>query len=222
MDGLITMRLEMGGQVLAHSKAHPSDDPNHTALVVRLEDRHTRGLALTQQAVDGEFTVHSSVRGKEELKQVIRQHLMALNGVAQLASVEQAGIEVLIQVPPAGRAHSKFLAVTRVMLGRVTENSDIFRRHGLPDTFVAEVTALTDQYERAVRTKQSGTQTHVGANADLEAVTMEIMRIAKALDRLNRVRFRKDPERLATWKSARDMPWPSDKPEGASPVEPAA
>jgi hypothetical protein len=48
-----------------------------------------------------------------------------------------------------------------------------------------------------------GTSAHLGANADLAAVTREIMLIVHLLDRITQVRFRKNSVLLAAWKSAR-------------------
>lgn len=222
MDTRIRIRLETGGRVVAHSRANPSEDPNHTALVVRLEELYQQGTALNEQALRGELAVRSSVRGKDEIKEVIRQQLLAFNGVAQLASIENAGVEELVRVPRTTTAHRTFLATTRVMIDHATRHSALFQKYGLPGTFVADLTALADELESAMGRKESGRQSHIGANADLDEVVGEIMKVINALDRLNRVRYRKDPERLAAWKSARDVPWPSAGPEGPASAEPAA
>lgn len=222
MDAAIRIRLDTGGRVVAHSKANPSDDPNHTSLVVRLEDLYKQGTALNEQALKGELAVHSSVRGKDEVKGLINQQLQAFNGVAQLASIENAGVEELVRVPKVTAAYKTYLATTRVMIDHATQHSELFKKHGLPETFVADLTALADEMEAAMGKKESSKLSHVGANADLDDVVSQMMKVIKALDRLNRVRYRKDPERLAAWKSARDVAWPAVKPEGPTPAEPAA
>lgn len=222
MDKATAIRLAMGAQALAFSRANPSADPNLTALVTRLQLKDERGRELGQQALSGELSVDATVRSKEEIAKLIRGNLMALSGVAQLASLEAPGIEALIRVPRAGGAQRKLITATRVMLATVTEKADLFRRHGLPENFVPDLTALVDEFEGALGSKESGTQSHVGANAELDAVAAEIIKIVNALDRLNRVRFRNDPEKLAAWKHARDVAWPVEKPEGGKPAEPAA
>lgn len=222
MDALNRIRLEAGERVLAHSKANPSDDPNHTALVVRLEELYTQGTTLSEQALRGELAVHSSVRGKHEVRRLLRVQLQAFNGVAQLASIENVGVAELVRVPRETTAYRTFLATTRVMIDHATEHSTLFQKYGLPGTFVADVTALADELEVAIGRKESGRQSHVGANADLDEVVSEMSKVIKALDRLNRVRYRRDPERLAAWRSARDVSWPSARTEGPASAEPAA
>ena len=57
---------------------------------------------------------------------------------------------------------------------------------------------------------------HVGARADLEAVTEDLMELVALLDGLNRYRFRNNAELTAAWESARNVVGPSQ----AKPVEP--
>jgi len=222
MDALSRVRLEAGERVLAHSRANPSDDPNHHALVVRLEQLVKECVALDEKAIRGELAVHFTVRGKEELKELVHERLKALAGVAQLASIEEIGAMELVRVPRVKVAYKKFLATTRVMIGHATEYSALLEKYGLPAGFSADLTALADELEAATGRKEAGRQSHVGANADILDVLGEAMKVVKALDRLNRLRYRKDPERLAAWNSARDVVWPAARPDGPAPAEPAA
>ena len=57
-----------------------------------------------------------------------------------------------------------------------------------------------DRYEQALNEQHAGRAAHVGARAELEAVTADIMLIVRQLDALNRFRFRKDAQSLAAWK----------------------
>jgi hypothetical protein len=57
--------------------------------------------------------------------------------------------------------------------------------------------------------QHNGRAAQVGAQAELDAVTSEIMLIVRQLDALNRFRFRSDAESLAAWKSAREVAWPA-------------
>jgi hypothetical protein len=84
----------------------------------------------------------------------------------------------------------------------------------MPETFLDELGAALDKFEQALNEKHNGRAAHVGARAELEAVTSEIMLIVRQLDALNRFRFRSDAESLAAWKSARDVAWPAAPPAG--------
>jgi hypothetical protein len=78
--------------------------------------------------------------------------------------------------------------------------------------------AALDKFEQTLNEKHNGRAAHVGARAELEAVTSEIMLIVRQLDALNRFRFRSDAESLAAWKSARDVAWPAAPEKEESPV----
>jgi hypothetical protein len=88
----------------------------------------------------------------------------------------------------------------------------------MPETFLDELGAALDRFEQALNQKHSGRAAHVGARAELDAVTAEIMLIVRQLDALNRFRFRNDAESLAGWKSARDVAWPAPEVKGEPPV----
>jgi hypothetical protein len=100
---------------------------------------------------------------------------------------------------------------------------ELFLQHGMSATFLDELTKLVDQYEQVVDQKLAARSAHIGASADLEAVTAELMLVVQLLDRINRVRYRKDRELLAAWRSARDVAWPSaakPEPGGSGPETP--
>lgn len=87
---------------------------------------------------------------------------------------------------------------------------------------------LLHQFEfvQALNEKHNGRAAHVGARAELEAVTSQIMLDVRQLDALNRFFFRNDAESLAAWKSARDVAWPlppkEESPAGGDREQPAA
>ena len=63
----------------------------------------------------------------------------------------------------------------------------------------------------------------MGASAELRAIADEVVQVVQALDGLIRYRFANDPEALAAWESASNVPGPfrSAKPEGSEGTPPA-
>jgi hypothetical protein len=111
--------------------------------------------------------------------------------------------------PRTKLSHQAFLTRARVAAANGSSHRDLLIRYGMPETFLDELRAVLDQFEHALNEKHNGRAAQVGARAELEAVTSEIMLIVRQLDALNRFRFRKDAESLAAWKSARDVAWPA-------------
>jgi hypothetical protein len=72
-----------------------------------------------------------------------------------------------------------------------------------------------------------GRRGHVGARAELDAVSDEVMQLVEMLDGLNRYRFAREAELLAAWESARHVVVGSrgegkEEPPAAGVVKPAA
>jgi hypothetical protein len=93
-------------------------------------------------------------------------------------------------------------------------------------TYPEDLGRMLDEFEAALNTKHAGQAAHVGAHADLEAVTAEIMQLVRQLDSLTEFRFRNDAEALAAWRSARNIPWRGverqQRPPAGGDVRPAA
>jgi hypothetical protein len=214
MDSLIQIKLEVGGRVVGFCHAHPSDNPGLNAAVVKLEDRLTRARVLDQQHESGQIAVKASVLTKGGLRATVRDGLILVAGLAEAAAAEQPDLVVRIKVPKDKMSRAEFVTKARVAVAEATEVEPLLKQYGLPDTLLAEITAAIDRIEATESAKEVGRNSQVGASADLDKVTAEVMRLLRQLDRLNRHRFRDDAELLAAWVRARNIPLPShDKPE---------
>lgn len=114
------------------------------------------------------------------------------------------------------------------MLDEATLARDRFIAAGLSEQFLTDLGDALDQYDAAVEDARQARIGHVGARADLEVVTEELMELVALLDGLNRYRFRNNPELSAGWESARNVvARPQPKPDEPSrqsddAVKPAA
>lgn len=135
-----------------------------------------------------------------------------LKAGSQLVVVEPDVVAVFGNAKAVNRVLRTLLERARWRSGheiRDAAHRDLLIRYGMPETFLDELGAALDRFEQSLNDKHNGRAAHVGARADLEAVTAEIMLIVRQLDALNRFRFRNDTESLAAWKSARDVAWPA-------------
>ncbi len=112
----------------------------------------------------------------------------------------------------------------RAIADQALARKELFLRHGLSEAMLTDLVSTLDQYDAASDRVNSGRGAHVGATADLDAVTRDNMRMVDLLDGLNRYRFRDDAERLAAWESARNLPSPTreEPPPAGDPLAPAA
>lgn len=218
MDADTRLRLDMGARVRGFCRAHPTDDPGTNGLIARLESRLERAQVLAEQQRAGQVTAHASVVSKDELKSLVRDRLLVVSGAAELAAIDDPGLDARLEAPSLNISHRAFLTAARVALAQALPLKDTLQTHGMPVNFLEDLTTQVDHYEQVVDEKVSARSSQVGASADLEAVATEVLMLARMLDRVNRVRFRKDAELLAAWKSARDVAWVNP----AEPDEPPA
>lgn len=221
MNFHIRRKLDMAARVRDFCRTHADTNPGYTAAVARLEERLARAEALAKQEVAGRQAVAGAVVNKEQLRQEIYNTIALLVALARPAAREAPDLAAGIDRPRIKFGHQAFLIRARVAVDTGSAHKELLTRFGMPENFLTELGTALDLFEEALNQKHNGRAAHVGARAELTAVTAEIMLIVKQLDALNRFRFRKDAESLAAWTSARDIAWPAGPAESES-EKPAA
>jgi hypothetical protein len=226
MNQRIRRKLDMAARVRDFVRAHPADNsPGYAAAAERLDDRVLRAELLAQRYVSGRTTVTGAVETRIRLRRAIAGSLSLLAGLGHRAAETDAELARSLSRATAQLSNPEFLTAARVTLGVVSAHRELLQGLGLPDQLVAELGDMLDRFEVALNDKHNGQSTHVGARAELEVVTAEIMSLVRQLDALNQFRFRNDAEALGAWRSARNVAWPTDKPappSGDGEVQPAA
>ena len=213
MNAHVRRTLDMAARVRDFCRTHPAPNPGHAAAVAQLEERLARAEALADQQVAGQVAVSGAVVNKEQLREEIYDNLGLLAGLARPAAREEAELAVGFARPRLKLSHQAFLTQARVAAANGSAHRDLLIRYGMPETFLEELAGALDRFEQSLNDKHSGRAAHIGARAELGAVSAEIILKVRQLDALNRFSFRKDAESLAAWKSARDVAWPREKPE---------
>jgi hypothetical protein len=202
------IELEMATRVVAHSRANPSDNPGQEAAVQKLEEKVAKAKALMNQEGAGHVTVRASVLTREQLRDALILKIRLLQGVARAAAVEVPGVGTRIRLRGSRPGNITFLASCEQASAQATEFQELFSKYGMPPGFLEEFGGLVKEFEASLDDKDAGLRTHVGANAELDATMSDIMMLVKQLDAINKHRYRKDPEKLSAWKSARNVHWP--------------
>jgi hypothetical protein len=78
-------------------------------------------------------------------------------------------------------------------------------RDAAVEGLLPDLAAAVDEFDGSVVASNEGRRSHVGARAELEAVSDEVMQIVELLDGLNRYRFSGEAEMRAAWESARNV-----------------
>jgi len=196
----------MAIRVRDFSRAHPAADGSYAAVLARLEDRIARMEAVARQQQGGYLAAHSAVIRRRALRRRLHHELLRhLVTVAGAAEAEESGLGEHFRIPSANASHEAFRALARQMLEQGQANKELLAKHGLADQLLPELAAAVDEFDASVVVSNEARRDHVGARAELEAVSDEVMQIVEVLDGLNRYRFGGKAELRAAWESARNV-----------------
>lgn len=223
MNRIVRRRLEMAVRVRDFSRAHPSPDATYAPVLGQLEEKIARMEELARQQQAGHLTAHaSSVRRRAVRRKLHHELLRHLVTVADLAAAEQPGLAERFQLPNGNWSYETFRTVARKLLEEGRTRSELFAKHGLADKLLEDLAAAMDDFDASVAESNEGRRNHVGARADLTAVSDEVLRLVEMLDGLNRYRFGGNAELRAAWESARNVvsgPKPKEEVGGTPPVD---
>ncbi len=212
MDAETRQRLDTATRVRDFSKANPSSDPGYVTIVTKLEGGIERVVDLSAQQRGGEIDVRKSTARRGEIRQGLHDNLLPpLVAAALSASEEVPELAKGFRLPRQGATHERTITAARAMAKEARAQEDLFRRHGMAPTLLDDLDRALKEYDQAVEQPHSGKRAHVGARADLGAVTRDLMALVTVLDGLNRYRFRDNAEQLAAWRSAKNVAGPDQK-----------
>jgi hypothetical protein len=222
MNRSIRWKLEMAARVLNWCQAHPDPGARATAAVARLSELLARSDALVVQQVSGRRVVgRSTVQRKGIRRGITRESLRHLSRIARAAATTQPGVERLFRIPRSAN-QKEFVAIARTMAAEAEKNRELFMEYGMTDEFLEGLKGALAAHDEALTLAHAGHRAHTGARADLKAVTDEIMLVVRDLDASQRYRFRKEPEQLASWEAARNIPWHNGGNSSEPPPEESA
>jgi hypothetical protein len=223
MDRIVRRRLEMAERVRDFSKAHPSTDATYAPVLARLEERIGRLEVVARQQQGGLLTTHASVVRRQELRRRLHHELLRhLVTVAAAAAEEQPGMAELFRLPSHSANNETFRTIARELLEKGQAQRELLANHGLADKLLEDLAAAVNEFDGSVVVSNEGRRDHVGASAELRAVSDDVVHLVAVLDGLNRYRFSGNAELRAAWESARSVTKGPRPPEIESAVKPAA
>jgi hypothetical protein len=222
----------MGTRALEFSRTHPDPSPGYAAALSRLEERLTRAAQLATQQRNGIIETRTASAVKRDLRrQMRRSQLVHLASVAEIASKEVPELEQKFVLAAEDTPFLTFRTAARAMEAEAQGQKELLVKHGLTDTVLESLTLALDQFDQAIQQGVEGRREHVGASAELDSVASEVTQIVRVMDGLNRYRFSKDTEALASWESssntfgpmrAAPVKPPSGEPTSGGEIKPAA
>lgn len=218
MNKLVSSRLEMGARALEFSRAHPVTSDGYTTTLKQLEEQLARADQLAKEQERGTTEVRAATARKSELKRSIRRsQLVHLVRVAKRAAREVPELAQKFDLPRLPFRNLAFKNVARTMLEEAQQQKELLVKHGLVAEMLDSLAQSLDEFDQAVERGAEGRRVHIGAAANLMAISDEVMQIVWILDGYNRHRLAADPNRLAAWTAARNVIGPARAGEPAPP-----
>jgi hypothetical protein len=203
MDGRTRRTVEVGKRALAFFEAHTEQVSEDLPPLSRLKEILARADQLIIQQRDGVSEVRAATLEKREMRRKIRRtHLPHFSRVAEAAVVERPELGKKFELPAEALPYLAFRSAVQGIIAEAQNQQELLLRYGLVEPASQSLADAVAQFDRAVERGESGRRAHVGARAELEAISDEILQKVRQLDGLARFRFASDVEALAAWRSA--------------------
>jgi hypothetical protein len=212
----------MAARAGVFTRAHPSSEPGYATLQAQLDERLARAGVIAARQHDGLAIARGARANRKELRvELHSQVLPHLIRVGQSAAKDRPELAARFVLPSQSLTYKSYLTAASAMLALADTQKDLLVTKGLTQSALEDLRRMVAEFDVATTTAQSGRLDHIGARADLEVVTGELMEIVRVLDGINRYRYGKDPEALAEWNAAKHLPpTPVSKTPPPSPTSP--
>ena len=163
----------------------------------------TQTAAWHQTKGAGEATGGTATR--REKYQQLRSYLKDLARVAR--SLDRNTFPGLAAhfILPTTRGYNALIVSARTMIQVASDLGPTLIAHGLPETFLADLTTLVADFTTATNAKFDGLQTQVAGTSGLKFHASQGVKAAQKLDAILRAHFRNDPITLEVWYHVRHI-----------------
>jgi hypothetical protein len=221
MNRQVRQKLDMIAGVGDFSRKHTSEDPSYGAIITSFESHLARAQALIAQQRAGQLTSRAATAHRREIRKTLHENLLPYLVRVGQAVTKGSPDQGRFVMPTARATNLAYRTAARAMFDEATAARDRFIASGMTESFLTDLGQALDQYDAALEGARQARSAHIGARAELEVVTEELMELVALLDGLNRYRFRNNAELSAAWASAQNVVGTSQSrpPEPKGPAE---
>ena len=198
--------LEMCVRVLSWIEAHPDDEAGFLVLVARLKALFVRiGQVIADQRSGMVSSGAASTRKEKLQREMLAIPIAHLAQIGALAAQEQHELGKIFRFRPTADTFVAFQSAARTMFEQAETHKEVLVKYGLSESVLVDFGKQLDEFDATVKLGLDGRTLHTAATRELETLTKEIRKIARAMDARNRQRFRNDPQAFELWVSARSI-----------------
>jgi hypothetical protein len=186
---------------------------NFEAVAAAIEQLDTQDLTHMQATVSAR--AHRKTTGRATLL----ARLQAISQTARVLSAETPGLDKQFEVP-APASDPALLTTGRKFAQDVEALSSRFVAHGMPVTFVADLNALVENFDRALRDRGLGSEALRAARAATKATVSSGLAAVRSLNAIVTNHLGDDGVTRSVWNREQRIVYP--KRTAAAPEPPAA
>ena len=221
MRGEIRRKLEMAARVREFLVAHAGAESDYAPVLERLHEglKHAQAIALRQN--EGLVNARAARAKRKALREDLHFRLIPyLVAVGSVVAKERIELRARFRLPDINATNSGFLTSVKVLVAAAEEQKEVLLKEGMAESLLDDLHRTVGEFEAAIEATNTGRRDHIGARAELEVITAELLDQIKVADGITRYRFGMAPEIMAMWKAVRRVPGvPKRGADGAEPPE---
>lgn len=196
----------MAARVREFTRAHAATEPGYVPVLTHFEELLTRADGIVARQHQGRVAAKGARARRKELRRMLHFQLVRyLVAVGSVASKEQAEMAARFRLPDNGATNTVFLTSVKALLAAAESQRELLVTAGMAPVLLEDLGRMVTDFETVSEAARTARRDHIGARADLEVITTELVEQVKVLDGLTRYRFGNDPEVMAEWKAARQV-----------------
>lgn len=162
------------------------------------------------QQMSGRGSTREGATSKAVAREALRDDLDAIIRTARALALDTPGLEDKFR-PPRGNGDQVLLNAARAFARDAEPIAAQFIEYGMPDDFLADLTADIQSFEDAIRDQGAGRDINVAAAAAMEASMEAGLTAVRRLDAIVPNTLRADATALAVWERARRVEYKSSR-----------
>lgn len=196
----------MAARVREFIRARSASEPGYPPVLARLEELITRADVIAGRQHQGVVAAQGARAHRRDLRdQLHRQLVHYLVALGTYAGKDQAELARQFRLPDGSANNAAFLTAVKALVAAAESQRDLLIKQGMAVASLDEINRLVTEFEAASEAARTARRDHIGARADLELITAQLMDEVNLLDGITRYRFGNDPEVMAEWKAARQV-----------------
>lgn len=206
MNTEVRRKLDVAARVREFVRAHAATEPGYAPALTRFEELLTRADAIVARQHDGRVAARGASARRRELRRLLHSQLVHyLVAVGSVASKNQADLAEKFKLPATNSTNAVFLTAVKSLVAAGESQKDALVQAGMGPALLGDLARMVADFEAASEAARTARRDHIGARADLEVITAQLMDEVNLLDGITRYRFGDDPEVMVEWKAARRL-----------------